>query len=164
MPSWKELGLPGGSASDLIAAGYLKDPGYQNYLKWIDSGAQHGTLGGKVLNPNVVRSETTPWGENKQYDAQGNEVSLYMDAPPGVESPYGAPGAGPSAPGLPSGGGHSSQLQQQLAKSKYYNSGEQGWHKSSRDVEDALLALDAGGDPGLLEWLKKMGYVTDYGA
>ncbi len=87
--------------AELIAAGYLNNPGYQNFRNWIAAGAKHGSLGGKVLNPAVVRHVDTAWGEGLDYDAAGNLVSLYMDAPAGVVSPYGPVGGGPSAPGPP---------------------------------------------------------------
>jgi len=88
--------------AELIAAGYLNNPGYQNFRNWIAAGAKHGSLGGKVLNPAVVRHVDTAWGEGLDYDAAGNLVSLYMDAPAGVVSPYGPAGTGgPSAPGPP---------------------------------------------------------------
>ena len=84
-----------------IQAAIAGDPrlqaGYQNMLSWIGAGGKHGSYAGLIPNEAVVRSEMTPWGENIQYDAAGNQVSFYRAPRPGEVSPYqGA--AGPSAP------------------------------------------------------------------
>ncbi len=71
--------------------------GYQRMLQWIAGGGQHGSYAGLIPNEAVVRSAMTPWGENIQYDAAGNEVSFYRAPRPGEISPYQGP-AGPSAP------------------------------------------------------------------
>lgn len=143
MANWAQYGLAGGTAADLVAGGFLNDPGYQNFLDWVSKGAKHGTLGGKVVNPLAVSSKDTPWGENKWYDAGGNEVSLYMDAPAGVESPYGPAGTGPSAPALPAGGAGGAALLNKLGQDSYFRSGAP-WTKSSRNVEDVILGLSQG--------------------
>jgi len=71
--------------------------GYSNFLNWIGAGGKHGSLGGLTVNEAAVRSENMPWGENRWYDASGNEVSLYRPVRAGEVSPYGT-GGGPSAP------------------------------------------------------------------
>lgn len=94
--------------AELIAAGYLNDPGYQNFRNWYAAGAKHGSYAGMMPNEAVVRSSETPWGENIQYDAAGNQVSMWRAPRPGEVSPYGGnvpPGSGgPSAPGPPAAG------------------------------------------------------------
>jgi hypothetical protein len=79
-----------------LQAQHGSDPGYQNFLRWISAGGKHGTLAGKIWNEAVARTASTPWGENKAYDAAGNEVSMYRAVRPGEASPY--RGTGPSAP------------------------------------------------------------------
>ncbi len=81
-----------------LQAQYGSDPGYKNFLSWIAAGGKHGTLGGLTPNEAVVRTVNLPWGENKAYDAAGNEVSMYRALRPGEVSPYGPAGGAPSAP------------------------------------------------------------------
>ena len=80
-----------------LEAQYGNSPGYQNFLSWIAQGGKHGSYAGLIPNEAVVRSEMTPWGENIQYDAAGNQVSFYRAPRAGEVSPYQGP-AGPSAP------------------------------------------------------------------
>ena len=99
--------LPG----EILALPNLDRAGYQNFLNWIAAGAKQGVLTSEMVpNEAVARVENTPWGENKAYDANGNEISMYRPRRPGEAQVYGG-GGGASAPAAPTG----APLQQYLA-------------------------------------------------
>src|SRR5688572_12671270 len=79
-----------------LQAQYAADPFYQAYLQWQAAGGKHGSYEGLVPNEAVARVVNYDWGENKAFDAAGNEVSMYRPPRPGEISPY--VGTGAAAP------------------------------------------------------------------
>ena len=78
-----------------LQAKYGSDPGYKNFLSWIAQGGKAGVLTPQMMpNEAVARVVDMPWGENKAYDAAGNEISMYRQIRPG-ETPY-YKGSGPT--------------------------------------------------------------------
>lgn len=155
--------LPG----EILALPDLDRAGYQRMLDWVAAGAKHGSYAGLMPNEAVVRVENTPWGENKAYDAAGNEISMYRPPRPGEVSPYGGnvePGSGaPSAPGPPQAAAAVSEslraiaprilasLQPNLAPTPVRDPADPVQQQSMQSLTNGINPDD------LLEFLKRMG-------
>ncbi len=154
--------LPG----EILALPDLDRAGYQRMLDWAAAGAKHGSYAGLIPNEAVVRTVMTPWGENIQYDAQGNEVSFYRAPRPGEVSPYGGnvePGSGaPSAPGPPQAAAAVSESLRAIAPRILQSlSAGAPTAPTPPSIADQLVPMQSltnGINPDdLLEFLKRMG-------